>query len=105
MLGKSIKSGLATLCALFVVSVFAGCRGDISRKPPVHLNRIWIRRTNLRRIAKAHSSLMDARCVTAAGHRRPGKLKADTKLHCGKANSNDCASKEDVAFIERCQSS
>ncbi|MGC6416974.1 MAG: c-type cytochrome [Bradymonadia bacterium] len=101
MLGKSIKSGLAILCALFVVSVFAGCRGDISRKPPVHLNPNMDTQDKFKAYRKS-TFFADGRTMRhpPLGTVARGKLKADTKLHCGKANSNDCASKEDVAFIE-----
>ena len=87
MFGKSIKSGLAIVCALFVVSVFAGCRGDVSRKPPVHLNPNMDTQDKFKAYRKS-TFFADGRTMRPPplGTVARGKLKADTKLHCGKAN-------------------
>ncbi|MEE2755020.1 MAG: cytochrome c [Myxococcota bacterium] len=92
--------GLMGLLSLAVG--LSGCRGDTSREPPVHLNPNMDVQDKYKPYRKS-TFFTDGRSMRKPpqGTVARGQLRADTKLHCGKDDSSDCASKDNVTYIEK----
>lgn len=92
---------LSTLALLVAATGLIGCRGGTSREPPIHLNPNMDTQDKFKSYRKS-TFFQDGRTMRTPpkGTVAVGKLRADTKLHCGKADTNDCASKTDGPFIE-----
>ena len=95
------RLNLSTLALLVAATSFIGCRGGTSREPPIHLNPNMDTQDKFKSYKKS-TFFKDGRTMRTPpkGTVAIGKLRADTKLHCGKADSSDCASKTDTPFIE-----
>lgn len=93
-------SPLGFLSFLGLAVFLSGCRGGTSRETPIHLNPNMDIQDKYKPYRRS-TFFTDGRSMRLPpkGTVARGQLRADTRLHCGKENSIDCANKDNVTYI------